>query len=100
MSNYIKVSIPGMKNNGDELETSIGRIPQFVRELDDSMKSLGACWEGPAWLAFRQQVESDILNILEVYDWLCHFLQVLSEGEKIYETCEKESYDCIDKIHI
>lgn len=100
MSNYIKVSIPKMKSDGDQLHADIEKIPQFIRELDGAMKTLGTCWEGPAWIAFQQQVESDILNMLDVYDWLRKFLQELSEAEKIYGTCEEKSYDYIDKVRI
>lgn len=100
MSNYIKVSVPKMENKREELYSDIDKIPQFVRELDDSMRSLGMCWEGPAWITFQQQVESDIVNILEVYDWLRNFLQVLTDGEKSYGSCEEKCYDCIDKIRI
>lgn len=100
MSNYIRVSISRMKNSGEELAVDIEKIPQVVRELEDSMRRLGACWEGPAWLAFQQQVEMDILNILELYDWLRHFLETLSVGEKKYGICEEKCYECIDKAGI
>ena len=100
MGNYVKVSIPRMKNSGEELDADIRQIPQFVRGLDDAMRHLGSCWEGPAWITFQQQVESDILNILEVYDWLRQFLQAFSDGEEIYGICEKESYDCIKRVRI
>lgn len=100
MGNYINVSIPRMKGMGDGLHADIEKIPQFINELDDSMRNLGQCWEGPAWMTFQQQVESDILNVLDVYDWMRRFLQALSEGEKIYGTCEKNTYDFIDKVRI
>ena len=66
MSNYIKVSVPKMKRNAEQLQANVDKIPQFVNSLDASMKNLGACWEGPAWIAFQQQVESDILYLLDV----------------------------------
>lgn len=100
MSNFVKVSVPRMKNDGDQLYADIEKIPQFVRELDDAMRDLGTCWEGPAWIAFQQQVESDILNMLDMYDWLREFMKALSESEKEYGNCERKCYDCIDKVRI
>jgi len=100
MNNHIKVSVPKMKNSGDQLHGDMDKIPQFIQELDASMKQLGNCWEGPAWIAFQQQVQSDILNMLDVYDWLRKFLQALSEAEKVYGDCEQRSYDCIDRVRI
>lgn len=100
MSNYIKVSVPKMKNDGEQLHADIEKIPQFVRELDASMKALGTCWDGPAWAAFQQQVESDILNMLDMYDWLRRFMQALSDGEKEYGACEQKSYNCVENVRI
>lgn len=100
MNNYIKVSVPKLKRTGETVHTDAEKIPQFVQELEDTMKSLGSCWEGPAWNAFQQQVKSDILNILEVYDWLRKYLEAASEVEKVYGNCERQSYDCVDKVHI
>lgn len=100
MSNHVKVSIPRMTQDADKLQSDFQRIPQFIQELDGSMKRLGGCWEGPAWIAFQQQVESDILNMLDVYDWLRKLLQAMSEAEKIYGDSEKRSYDCVDAVRI
>lgn len=100
MNNYIKVSVPKMKDRGERIQSNIEKIPQFVQELESAMKSLGSCWEGAAWNAFQMQVRSDILNMLEMYDWLQKYLQATSEGEKNYGNCEKKSYDCIGKVRI
>lgn len=100
MSNYVKVSISRMKEDGEQLHTQIEQIPQFVRELEAAMKSLGSCWEGPAWVAFQQQVESDIINMLDVYDWLRKYMQALSDAGKVYGDCEEKSYSGIERIRI
>lgn len=100
MSNHIKVSVPRMKSDGELLQADAEKIPQFIRELDAAMKKLGTCWEGPAWVTFQNQVESDILYMLDVYDWLKEFMQAMSEAEKIYGNSEKKSYDCVDAIRV
>ena len=89
-----------MKADSDRLHENMERIPQFVRDLDATMKSLGACWEGPAWITFQQQVESDILNMLDLYDWLRNYLQAISGAEKIYGENEEKNYRTIEKLHI
>lgn len=100
MSNYIKVSVPKMKRDAVQLQANVNKIPQFVNDLDASMKNLGACWEGPAWIVFQQQVESDILYLLDMYDWLQKLLQTEAEAEKIYGESEWKSCNCIEKIRI
>ncbi len=100
MGSYVKVSVPRMKDDGEQLHTQIAKIPQFIRELEGSMKSLGSCWDGPAWVTFQQQVESDILNMLEMYDWLCRYLRAMSDAEKEYGNCEEKSYSSVEKVRI
>lgn len=100
MSNYIKVSINRMKNDADDLQDYAEKIPKFVNELESAMKSLGECWDGPAWIAFQQQVKSDILNMLDVYEWLSRYLQAMSRAEKTYADSEKRSYDCVNSVRI
>ena len=100
MSNHIRVSIPRMKADGDDLHAEIEKIPQFVNELQGAMNDLGRCWEGPAWITFQQQVNSDIENMMSVYEWLRKVVEALSEAEKAYGDCEKSSYDCVDRIRI
>lgn len=100
MSNYIKVSVPKMQKDSEQLKASIDKIPQFVNDLDASMKNLGNCWEGPAWIVFQQQVQSDILYLLEMYDWLSKLLQAETEAGKIYGEGEKKGYSRIEKIRI
>ena len=100
MANYVKVSVPRMKDDGEELHNQIEQIPNFVRELEAAMQSLGTCWEGPAWIAFQQQVESDILNMLDMYDWLRKYMQTLSDTEKIYGACEETCYESIECVRI
>lgn len=100
MSNHVKVSVPNMKRDGERLHTGAEQIPKFVRELEGAMRSLGTCWEGPAWIAFQQQVESDILNMLDVYDWMRRYLQALSDAEKVYGSCEEQSYECVERVRV
>lgn len=100
MSNYVKVSVSRMKEDGERLHIQTERIPQFVRELESSMRSLGTCWEGPAWIAFQQQVESDIINMLDTYDWLRKYMQALSDAEKVYGDCEEKSYSGVERVRV
>lgn len=100
MNNYIKVSVPKIKSGEEQIQSDIEKIPQFVRELESAMKSLGTCWEGASWNAFQMQVRSDILNMLDLYDWMKKYLNATAEGEKHYGECEKKGYDCIDKVRI
>jgi len=100
MSNHIRVSIPKMEGDGDRLHADMEKIPQFIQELEASMNRLGACWEGPAWITFQQQVQSDILNMLDVYEWLRKYAQAMSDSEKAYGNCERKSYDSIDQVRI
>ena len=53
MANRIKVSVPQMKDDQDTIHAVAETIPQFVQELDGSMRSLGTCWEGPAWETYQ-----------------------------------------------
>ena len=100
MSNYIKVSVPKMKIDWERLQTEVEKIPEFISELDSSMKGLSQCWDGPAWVAFQQQVESDIVNMLDVYDWLRILVTTMSDVEKIYGDSEERSYSCVEKVRI
>ena len=100
MTNYIKVSVPKMKSDWERLQTEVEKIPKFIDELDSSMRGLSQCWDGPAWVAFQQQVESDIVNMLDVYDWLKRLLLAMSDVEKIYGESEERNYSCVEKVRI
>lgn len=100
MTNHIKVSIPRMKEDGEKFSAYAEKIPIFVQELDNAMKELGRCWEGPAWILFQDQVESDILNMLEIYDWLKDVINTMYETEKLFGESEKRSYHCVDAVRI
>lgn len=100
MGKHIRVSIPQMQRDGEKLHTQMEKIPQFVRELENAMQNLGSCWDGPAWITFQQQVASDILQMMEVYDWLRKYVQSLSEAEKAYGEGEKNGYESIKSVRI
>ena len=100
MSNYVKVSVPKMKSDSEELHAKIEKIPQFVHELDASMKALGDCWTGYSWEAFQMQMETDIVNMLDLYDWLRNLQQKCSDAEKKYGESEENSYNCVDRVRI
>ena len=89
-----------MKDEREQLQEEYQKIPTFVHELDASMKKLSTCWEGPAWITFQQQVESDILNMLDLYDWYREYLQNHAEVEKIYGDTEKKTYEMVEDIRI
>ena len=100
MANQIKVSVPRMKSDREQLQTELEKIPSYVQDLEASMKQLGTCWDGPAWLSFQSQVSSDILNMLDLYDWIRGYLERLSEAEKVYGECEKKGYEFVDKVRV
>lgn len=100
MSDYIKVSIPKMKQDGEKIKANVDKIPEFVQELDEVMKKLGSCWDGPAWITFQGQVESDILYMLNFYDWIRDYFGVLSDAEKLFGDNEKKTYDFVNDVKI
>lgn len=100
MSGNWRVSTPRMKQDEDEIQSQTDQIPTFIQELDASMKRLGQCWDGPAWLTFQQQVELDIQNMLDIYDWMKDFLQAFSQSAKKYGEAEEKSYTAVENVKI
>ena len=100
MSSNWKVSTPRMKQDEEDIQAQTDQIPKFIQELDASMKRLGQCWDGPAWLVFQQQVESDIQNMLDIYDWMKDYLQALSQSAEKYGEAEKKSYSAVENLKI
>ena len=98
MGNHLKVSVPRMKNDGEKLQKGFESIPQMIEKLDVSMAKLAQCWKGPAHSVFREQVEKDITNMLDVYQWMKKFLEAHGEAQKVYGNCEQKTFDCISGI--
>ena len=100
MSNLIKVSVPKMNGDCEKLQADFQKIPDVIHDLEDAIKRLGTCWEGPAWIAFQQQVQTDINNMYELCEDLKGYLQSMAEAEKKYGECEQKTYDVINRVRI
>ena len=100
MADKLKVSVPRMKEDGEGLKGCFEKIPNMVKDLDQSMAMLSTCWEGPAHATFRLEVEKDINKLLDLLKWIQKYLEALGEAGKRYGDCEHRTYDCINGTHI
>ena len=69
MSNQIRVSTSNMSRDVKKMDQQIAVLPEVIRELKVQMSLLASCWEGPAWMAFQNQVADDIAFMSEVYQF-------------------------------
>ena len=44
MADKLKVSVPRMKEDGEGLKGCFEKIPNMVKDLDQSMAMLSTCW--------------------------------------------------------
>ena len=100
MSKTMKVSVPRMKSDGDTLQNRMKQLPAFVQELDGAMKRLGQCWDGPAWPEFHQQVDKDIQNMLDLYEWMKKYVESMSGCAEVLGNTEKQCYDILNRVKI
>ena len=100
MNNIWKISTPRMIKDEEAIQAQSEKIPEFIRELDSSMKRLGQCWEGTAWQSFHQQVELDIENMMEIYEWMRNYLVAMSQSVKKYGEVEKNCLSAVENLRI
>ncbi len=96
MADFQRVSCTRMKQDCDELADSLKEIPEAIRALQEAMHSLAACWEGPAWSAFQQQVAQDLAEMQDVYSATVKLQNSLGGASEIYQ---KTEYDVYKKFH-
>ena len=100
MGNYIKVSVPKMKEDADKLQDCYDKVPKLIKDLENVMARLGTCWEGPAWVSFQKQMRIDIANMLDVYDWMKVFIESMTKAEEVYGNCEEQMYQTIEGVRV
>ena len=98
MSKYLKVSASKMASDVEEMKKLIDELPMRIDEIETSMKKLSSCWEGEAWEAFQNQVNSDISNMNEMYNFLNKYLHVFGNAKGEYLRKEKDIYGRIDSV--
>lgn len=100
MSNQIRVSTPNMSRDVKKLEQQMAVLPDVIRELKVQMSLLASCWEGPAWMAFQNQVADDIAFMSEVYQFISAYEQALQKSAEGYLNAEQKNYSEIWKLWI
>lgn len=100
MSDKLRVSCSAMKSDGEKLAAELKEIPQIIERLHNSVKSLAACWDGPAWASYQNQVNKDIENMKEVYGTLVQLQKALGTGRDTYLKTEFDIYTDIKGLWI
>lgn len=100
MGNQIRVSTSRMSKDVKTLEQQIAVLPQVIRELKTQMHLLASCWEGPAWMAFQNQVADDIAFMSEVYQFLSAYNRSLQSSAEGYLSAEQDNYSEIWKLWV
>ena len=100
MSNKIRVNIPDMEKDMEEINTLAKDVSNDVERLADAMQQLGRCWEGAAWISFQSQVADDIEYMREVFDFIQSLQEGLEKSAKTYFNSEKENYESFKRMWI
>lgn len=98
MAGVQKVSCNRMKADAEALQSELKNIPKTIEQLAASMQKLSQCWEGPAWAAFQNQVNSDVQNMNEVYKSLVELQKGLGNGRETYLRTEFDVYSDLKLI--
>lgn len=100
MSSVIKVSAQRMTKDGEAIAASADSIAEDIRSLAAAMKNLSACWEGPAWNAFQNEVNLSLGDMEEVCKFFSLYLEELNDAKKVYRRCETENRNRIRRVRI
>ena len=100
MSNQIRVSTSNMSRDVKKMDQQVAVLPEVIRELKVQMSLLASCWEGPAWMAFQNQVADDIAFMSEVYQFLSAYDKALQSSAEGYLSAEQNNYSEIWKLWI
>ncbi len=100
MSDTIRIDTPKMSKDISSLEQQISVLPGVIKEMKTQMHALGACWKGPAWNTFQNQVADDIAYMSEVYMFLSGYTKALGESASDYLKAEQNNYSEIWKLWI
>ena len=100
MAGIQKVSCESMKRDAATLAEILGKMPKTIEQLHISLKNLARCWEGPAWNAYQNQVNQDIQEIYEIYNYLAELQKSLGKGREIYLKTEYDIYTDLKSLWI
>ena len=91
MSSVIRVSTTRMSGDRKEITERANRMSLEMNDLMDKMEALSACWEGPAWEAYKAEVNTRIGELYEAREFFRNVTEKLEEAEKTYLRCEESN---------
>lgn len=100
MSNTITVSASRMGQDREHIGESMERAAAGVGELRDAMLALSACWEGPAWETFQNEVHESLNEMYELYSFFSEYVYRNKESESEYQKCENVNRDMMWRVWI
>lgn len=90
MADYLKVSKVSMGRDAEQIEKKLETIPKLISELESSMKSLSACWDGPAWITYQNTVAGYIEKLTDIYDSMEKYVIYIKESSTEYVRAEQD----------
>lgn len=99
MSTFLRVSTKSMSTDSESIEAFNNEIPKLLDELNDAMRKLSTCWEGPAWSAFQSNVTYHMEMLAEIYEYINEYLDSLQEAGKNYARVEQDICASIQKVN-
>lgn len=100
MSATITVSGSHMTRDGEMIADKADNITSDINALADAMRSLGGCWEGPAWEAFQNSVAISIEDMKDVCNFFSLYIEELNDAAKVYRRCETQNRDRMRRIRV
>ena len=62
----------------------------LIDELENSMRQLSGCWEGPAWGAYQKTVAEHMEILTDIYNYMGQYTITMQEAAKEYVHVEQD----------
>lgn len=100
MSSVIKVSTRNLSQDRKEIGDKANHMSLEMNDLMDKMEALSACWEGPAWEAYKGEVNNRIQEMYDAREFFITLSRKMEEAESDYLKCEQENKTELSKVRI
>ena len=100
MANIIKINTSSLGTDISRIEQNGNAIKSAKDDINDSINSLSAMWEGPAHDRFMSQFTKNYEEMNELCEMLDELLKNLDYAKKEYESCEDKVGDIVRAIQI
>lgn len=100
MGSIIKMSTHRLSQDRKDIGEKANRMSLEMNDLTEKLEALSACWEGPAWEAYKEEVNVRMQEMQEAREYFRVLSEKLEEAEADYLKCEQSNKNELAGVRI